>query len=387
MNLIKLGEIYKITSGGTPSRGNSDFYSDGSIPWIKTGDLKQKYIEKASEHITELAVEKSSAKLFPSGTVLIAMYGATIGATSILNIEATTNQACAAFLPNNRVLPEYLYYFFRANKTKIVSMGVGGAQPNISATILKEVKFPLKDLGTQKKIINLLAKAQELIDKRKAQIEALDELIKSVFYDMFGDLKINNKGWKISRLIDICNKITDGTHDTPVRVSKGVKFITGKNIRPFKLDLSDLEFVTQEIHEEIYKRCNPQYGDILYTNIGSGVGSAIFNPLDEEFSMKNVALLKVDKEKVDSKYLEYELNYLKDYIIDKNCRGGAQTFLTLKAISNVELPIPNIFMQNRFVEIVIRIEKQKYLLQQSLTELENNFNSLMQKAFKGELFN
>ena len=181
MEFKKLGELFKITSGGTPSKRNNKFYENGTIPWIKTGDLKEKNIVKSSEFITELAVKKSSAKLFPKNTVLIAMYGATIGATSILKIDATTNQACCAFLPNEEILPEFLYYYFKVNKSKIVSLGVGGAQPNISATILKNIKIPVFSLIKQQKIINILDKAQELIDKRKSQIEALDELIKSRF--------------------------------------------------------------------------------------------------------------------------------------------------------------------------------------------------------------
>ena len=126
MQLVRLGQLFKITSGGTPSKKNLEFYENGNIPWIKTGDLKTKELYNASEYITELGVEKSSAKLFPKNTVLIAMYGATIGATSILKIEATTNQACCAFLPCSKVLPEYLYYFFKANKDKFTMLVFGG---------------------------------------------------------------------------------------------------------------------------------------------------------------------------------------------------------------------------------------------------------------------
>src|SRR5690606_14300825 len=109
-NKVKLGEIYKITSGGTPSKSKSEYYRDGTIPWVRTADLKEKYLTHVDGRITERALEETSVKLFPKGTVLIAMYGATIGACSILNIDAATNQACAAFLPSKEVDNSFLYY-------------------------------------------------------------------------------------------------------------------------------------------------------------------------------------------------------------------------------------------------------------------------------------
>ncbi|MBQ7605888.1 MAG: restriction endonuclease subunit S, partial [Firmicutes bacterium] len=127
-----LGEIFEIGSGGTPSKTHPEYYG-GSIPWVKTGDLKAEYLYSVEDYITEEGLKNSSAKMYQPGTVLIAMYGATIGATSILKFDACTNQACAAFKPCEEVLPEYLYYFLRSKKQKFISDGVGGAQPNISA--------------------------------------------------------------------------------------------------------------------------------------------------------------------------------------------------------------------------------------------------------------
>ena len=138
---IKLGELHKISSGGTPSRKINDYYENGTIPWVKTGDLKGLYVLKPSESITEEALKNSSAKLFPSDTLLIAMYGATIGACSILNFNAATNQACAALLPSDKVNTLFEFFFFREFKKELIKMGVGGAQPNISAGLLKNLKI------------------------------------------------------------------------------------------------------------------------------------------------------------------------------------------------------------------------------------------------------
>ncbi|MEW8342613.1 MAG: restriction endonuclease subunit S, partial [Candidatus Thiodiazotropha taylori] len=178
---VALGDLFSVASGGTPSRKNREYYDGGNISWIKTGDLHLKHLDRASELITKEGLENSSAKLFPKGTVLIAMYGATIGACSILDIEACTNQACAAFLPNDNVSPEYLYYFFKANRKNFEMAGVGGAQPNISAKYLKEYKIPLPPLPIQKQIAALLEKADTLRSQCKQMEQELNQLAQSVF--------------------------------------------------------------------------------------------------------------------------------------------------------------------------------------------------------------
>jgi len=207
---VKLGKVFRITSGGTPSRKNLAYFSEGDIPWVKTGDLKSKYLNKASEVISKLGLENSSAKLFPKDTVLIAMYGATIGATSILKIEAATNQACAAFLPNEHILPEYLYYYLLSSKDQLVQKGVGGAQPNISATILKDFEIPLPPLPVQKKIAKVLDKADALRQYDRQLLEKYDQLAQSVFLDMFGDVSLRGTKWPKVRISEIVNSVVAG---------------------------------------------------------------------------------------------------------------------------------------------------------------------------------
>lgn len=156
--MAKLGELYKITSGGTPSRNHSEYYEDGTIPWVKTGDLKDKYLFETDEKISQLGLENSSARIYLKNTVLLAMYGATIGATSILKIDAATNQACAAFSPREDTLPEYLYAFLESQKDKFIKDAVGGAQPNLSAGYLKTIEFKLPSLEQQTRITRNLSK-------------------------------------------------------------------------------------------------------------------------------------------------------------------------------------------------------------------------------------
>ena len=155
---VRLGFIGDWGSGATPSRTNKEYYG-GNIPWLKTGDLNDGIITNIPEKITELALEKTSVRLNPVGSVLIAMYGATIGKLGILNIPATTNQACCACLPilvNNN----YLFYFLMSHKESFTKKAEGGAQPNISKEKIISTLFPLPPLAEQERIV---AKIEELL--------------------------------------------------------------------------------------------------------------------------------------------------------------------------------------------------------------------------------
>ncbi len=161
---VRLGEIGTWGAGATPSRTNPDYYG-GSIPWLKTGDLNDGLIHEVSEHITNLALEKTSVKLNPVGSVLMAMYGATIGKLGILEIEATTNQACCACIPYSVVDKKYLFYFLMARRASFIKMGEGGAQPNISKEKIVAVPIPLPPLAEQKRIVEKLEQLLPLCER------------------------------------------------------------------------------------------------------------------------------------------------------------------------------------------------------------------------------
>lgn len=184
--LKRIGDLFKITSGGTPSRKHSEYFENGDIPWVKTGDLNTPYLTFTDEYITELGVQKSTAKIFPKGTVLLAMYGATIGAVSILDIEAATNQACAAFLPIDSILPIYLYSFLFLQKKRFVSLGVGGAQPNISGEILKREKILCPPLKLQTEFADFVTKIEAQKGLLATRLSHLETLYKSLMQEYFG---------------------------------------------------------------------------------------------------------------------------------------------------------------------------------------------------------
>ena len=183
-----LSSVAEWGAGGTPSRKNPDYY-EGNIPWIKTGELDDRYIFDSEEKITEDAVAHSSAKLFPTGSVLVAMYGATIGKTAILGIPATTNQACACARCNDSLDNKYLFYYLRSQKYSFIAKGKGGAQPNISQDIIKSYPIPLPPLAEQKRIVeqieNLFAKLDMAREKAEFVISCFEERMVAIIHKAF----------------------------------------------------------------------------------------------------------------------------------------------------------------------------------------------------------
>ena len=181
-----LGHIGIWQSGGTPSRSNKSYYG-GNIPWLKTGDLNDGLITDIPESITEEAVMNSSAKLNPAGSVLIAMYGATIGKLGILTFPATTNQACCACIQYDAVIQDYLFYFLLSQRKEFIAKGGGGAQPNISKEIIVGTMIPIPPLAEQKRIVCGIKRWFDLIDQieqGKVDLRTTIKMTKSKILDL-----------------------------------------------------------------------------------------------------------------------------------------------------------------------------------------------------------
>lgn len=162
----KLGEVCETSSGGTPSKTHTEYYENGTIPWLRSGEVSQGYIYDAEIYISELGLNKSSAKIFPKDTVLIAMYGATVGEVGILCNPMCTNQAICGILPNDLYNSEFLRYVLLSHKDKYLSLASGGAQPNISQQIIKSTLIPFIDKPLQQQF----AARIEAIERQKQQV-------------------------------------------------------------------------------------------------------------------------------------------------------------------------------------------------------------------------
>src|ERR1035438_6250804 len=216
MKTAKLGTLCYLLAGGTPSRSKPSFWG-GGIPWVKISDMLQGEIRYTEESISDEGLENCAAKLLPKGTLLISIF-ATIGRTAILKIDAATNQAIVGLVPkrDDTIDLGYLRRQLDAQISFLLKRGRGGAQSNINGAILKDLDIPLPPLNEQKRIAAVLDKADKVRSRRRESLQLTEKFLHFVFLDMFGDSKANPKGWDQCLLEDLCERIIDCPHNTPV---------------------------------------------------------------------------------------------------------------------------------------------------------------------------
>ncbi len=382
--MARLEDVFTISSGGTPDKRQRNYYEAGTIPWVKTGDLKGKYVSYNIECITKEGLKNSSAKTFPIGTVLVAMYEATIGACSILDFEASTNQACAAFLPTSEVLPEYLYYFLCSKKEVFTRNGVGGAQPNISAGYLKKFPFDVISLVIQRQIVLILNKVSDLISLRKQQLAKLDELVKVRFVEMFGDPIQNPFGWTKKPLLEMgyCkNGMNFHTGDSGIEMHclgvgdfKDYSVIDGTDYLP-----------TISLNEAPPEERMLQDGDIVFVRSNGNkslVGRClVVYPRKTPTTYSGFCIrYRLTSGEVNPAYL---LRVLKTDSMRKKMlgRGANIQNLNQQILATLDIPTPPLKLQEQFATFVEQTGKSKLTIQQSLDKLKVLKKSLMQEYF------
>lgn len=281
---------------------------------------------------------------------------------------------------------KYFSYYLKTNyfKKQIARLITGSAQLNFGPSHLKQVEVIIPPINIQKKIVNILDKSQELIDKRKAQIEALDELVKSRFIEMFGDLRDNQK-----LALKQCTNFIDYRGKTPTLCENGIRIINAKSVGKGYFKYID-EYISQETYNSWMKRGFPVAGDVLFVTEGHTFGNVCRIPDNlNKFAMgQRVITIQGKNELLNNIYLSEYMQSMKFRIdIDKYKTGSSAQGIRSKELEKILIPIPPIELQNQFASFVKQVDKLKFEMQESLKELEDNFNSLMQRAFKGELFN
>jgi len=185
----KIGDFCETSSGGTPLKQHNEYYENGNIPWLRSGEVCQKEIFETEMYITQKGMENSSAKYFPENSVVVAMYGATAGQVGIVRFRTTTNQAVCGIFPNEKYKTEYLYYALLSKKNELVAQAAGGAQPNISQIKIRNLQIPLPSLSVQKEIVARLDKLSENVKRLEANYKQIiancDELKKSILKKTF----------------------------------------------------------------------------------------------------------------------------------------------------------------------------------------------------------
>lgn len=359
MRTATLGEICDIVSGGTPLRSNPEFWEGGTIPWIKISNIKDKYVCCADEYITPAGLCGSSAKMLPKGTILYTIF-ATLGEVGILDIDACTNQAIAGLIirDNDNIIVDYLYYYLESKKDYVSRIGRGVAQNNINLSILRCFEIPLPTIKNQKAIIKELSQIDFVIQKRRQQLQKLDELVKARFVEMFGDPARNTQNRPTTDFINVV-KMQRG-FDLPVqdRQQDGDVPVFGSN---GALD-----------HHNIAK----VHGGGVITGRSGTIGKVYYT--EGDYWPLNTSLFSVDTHGNNIIFLAYLLMM---YDLSRFTEGTGVPTLNRNKFHNK--PIINVPLEEQtvFSDFVRQVDKSKLSIQASLDQLETLKQSLMQKYF------
>ena len=379
--MAKLGDICSIVSGTTP-KSNRPEYWDGDINWVTPAELNDDsdIIYESQRKITEQAVQDSSLKPFPAGTVLLSSR-APIGKVAIAGVEMYCNQGFKNLICSNRIYNRYLYHFLKNSTEYLNSLGRGATFKEISKSIVENIEIPLPPLDEQRRIAAVLDKVSGLIAKRREQLDKLDELVKVRFVEMFGDTIINPYGWNKKFLGTVCD-VRDGTHESPQYYNVGFPLLTSKNVTSGKIDLTECSLISKTDYNKINERSKVDMGDVIMPMIGT-VGKPVIVNIEPNFAIKNVSLIKF---RPNSEVLNiYILALLQSDYFDttvlSKIRGGTQKFISLGDIRKLEILVPPIELQNKFAVFVTQTDKSKLTIQQSLDKLEVLKKALMQQYF------
>ena len=437
--VARLGDLCKTTSGGTPSRKNVDYYN-GNIPWVKSGELPDGPITEIEETITEEAVSNSSAKIFPNETLLIALYGATVGKLGILNCDAATNQAvCAVFTPKglNR---KYLFWYLRAVRSDLVAKAIGGAQPNISQGILREISVPVAPPDQQKRIVAEIEKQVSRLDeavanlkrvkanlkrykaavlkaavegklteewrKQNPDVEPVDKLLERILAERrekwqgrgkykepaapdTTDLPELPEGWVWTSIDQLVAHITDGDHQAPPQTDKGIPFLVIGNVRRGEIDFSDTRFVGETYYESLDQKRQPKHGDLLYTLVGS-YGIPVPVKTEKLFCIQRHMAILRPHDRSPIIYLAMAMD--SDNVFKQAtavATGTAQMTVPLAGLRKISIPLPPSSEQH---QIVAEVERCLSIVAGTEDQVDSNLRrayrlrqSILKKAFSGDL--
>jgi type I restriction enzyme, S subunit len=429
----KIEEIADTTSGGTPLRSRVEYYG-GNIPWVKSGELPDGIIREVEEKITEAGLKNSSAKLFPKDTVVVALYGATVGRTGILGIDATTNQAvCGIFPRNHSFISKFMFYWLQSQRQNLINQSMGGAQPNISQGIIRSLSFPLAPLPEQERIV---AKIEELFTQLDAGTSALERVRAglrrykaSVLKDAFEGKLVPQQesgesvkelldrvigkdyekkiapsasskvpfvpsGWvygKLENLIYIAGRIGWRGLKADEYTEDGPMFLSVYNLnKGDHVDFSETYHISQERYDEspeIMLREN----DILLAKDGAGIGKiGIVKGLPGLATVNSSLLVIRSSEIFVPEFLFYFLKgpQMQD-VVRARITGSATPHLFQRDIRQFTLLIPPLEEQRRIVaEVERRLSVARQVesaVEEALVRASRLRQAVLRSAFEGRL--
>jgi type I restriction enzyme, S subunit len=381
---------HTVTKGTTPTSIGYEFSSRG-IPFLRVNNIQGGDLDVDDilfiDSVTDEALKRS--RIRPKD-VLLSIAG-TIGKTAVVPDNApqmNCNQAVAIIRLKENALPKYLSYWLNTNDAfrQISGSKVTGTISNLSLGCIKNLEIPLPPLEEQRRIAAILDKADGVRRKRKEAIRLTEELLKSTFLDLFGDPVTNPKGWEESPLAKVCERVTVGYVGSMVAeyIDQGIPWLRSMNVKRNRIVLDDLKFVSSDFHKKV-KKSSLFPGDVVSVRTGNaGVAAVIPDSLPES-NCADLIIMTCGKT-IQPNYLTEALNLLLgDRDGGSGLTGAIQKHFNITRAKQLLIPVPPLGLQEKWNQIV---DHWKYLEVKQVSDFrqsENLFNSLLQRAFRGEL--
>ncbi len=392
----KLSECCIIAAGQGAPQGEMHYLSNEGIPFIKAAHLKD-LLDGADEYslpkVNQSTAEQYRLKLYPKGTVIFAKSGMSTlkGRIHILENPCYVVNHLACIIPEN-INGNYLKYWFILNPPNRLIKDE--AYPSISLTDIGNLMINIPEAKVQEQIAIALDKSKVLIEKRKEQISILEKLGSDTFYDMFGDPAVNHMGWDIKTVGDTIKLIEAGWSVGGEQREREKDEIAVLKVSAVTQGFfKDDEYKVIDKKVQIKKHVFPRTGDLLFSraNTKELVGATCLIVKDYPNLLLPDKLWRLEfNNNANCVYMKYILSnkHIRDVISDlATGTSGSMYNISMEKLKSIEIPIPDIELQNEFAKRILAIEEQKSRLKSSFTELETTYRSIMQKAFSGELFN
>lgn len=374
-------DIGTVVTGNTPPKKDPENYG-GNLIWIKPPDLDKKmFVSSSEETISEIG--KNKVRLLPKGSVLVSCIG-NIGKIAIADCELCTNQQINSIIPNKDIVDSvFLYYAIKRMKFYLEKIASSAVVPLLNKNDFSKIKIKIPPIETQKKIVEILEKAEKLKEWRAEADELVDGYLKNVFLEMFGDPVKNSKEWDIFKFGDV-GKLERGKskhrpRNAPELLGGSYPLIQTGEVAGSG---SYIKTYTQTYSEIGLRQSRMWSKGTLCITIAANIAKTGILTFDACFPDSIVGFTPNNHVKVE--YVQQWISFLQK-ILEDNAPESAQKNINLKILSNLEIPIPPIALQEKFVEISEKLNQLKTHQSQSKKEIDNLFNTLMQKAFKGEL--
>ena len=378
------GEVGSFLRGKSIQK--ADFIENG-FPCIHYGQIHTKFGVSVDKHLSEIPLELYNKSIIAShGDVIIAitsedLEGSCKSTAWLGDYDVAVSSHAAVYKHN--INPKFIAYYLRSKSFYYEKMKYarGFKVVEIKPTDIERIPIPVPPIAEQERIVAELDLLSGVIEKKKEQLKAYDQLAQSIFYTMFGDPVENEREWDISELNNVCD-VRDGTHDTPKYQEEGYPLITSKNVVDGRIIFDNVNFISKEDFDNISKRSRVDDGDIIMPMIGT-IGKPTIVVKDRDFAIKNVALIKfVPNTRVLNIFIQSIMasSSFDTYMKSRN-KGGTQKFIALGDIRKLKVPVPPLSLQQEFAEKIETIEHQKALVQQSIEETQTMFDYTMDKYF------